>query len=271
MNSTERMIYDKYAYDKTFHYIFRVYMEFERRVNATLEYDGLKYGECRCDLYKWQKRLGISEKQLRRALKDLIEDGVIKRTFKGLKGKGSSIYLLTRFEDTNKDTNEDTNWDTNKYSKINGLDMFEDTDKGTNGDTKKVNTSKNNNLRIISKEIYIDIFNYWNDMKIKKHRELTKNIEEAIKRTLKDYTIDQIKESITNYAEMFHSDYKYCNYKWTLIEFLTRKQKETKVRQLELHLKDGVSYERYLEEKNKKQDIIEKPKGRVLEMQIGGN
>lgn len=159
MNSTERMIYDKYAYDKTFQYIFRVYMEFERRVNVTPEYDGLKYGECRCDLEKWQKRLRISEKQLRRALDNLTEDGVIKRTFKGLKGKGSSIYLLTRFEDTNKDTNKDTNEGSNKYSKINSLDISQGTNEDSNKGTKKGNTSKNNNLRIISKDIYVETSN----------------------------------------------------------------------------------------------------------------
>lgn len=251
MNSTERMIYDKYAYDKTFQYIFRVYMEFERRVNATPEYDGLKYGECRCNLEKWQNRLRISEKQLRRALDDLTEDGVIKRTFKGLKSKGSSIYLLTRFEDTNKDTNEDSD----KYSKINGLDISQDTNEGSNKDTKKGNTSKNNNLRIISKEIYTEIFDYWISKGIYKHREFTKNMENAIKKTLKDYTLDQIKQAIDNYAEMYKSDYKYCNHKWTLVEFLTRTQDKTNERQLELHLNEGVSYERYLEYTNK-----EKPK-----------
>ena len=152
------MIYDKYAYDKTFQYVFRVYMEFERRVNVTPEYDGLKYGECRCSLEKWQNRLRISESQLRKALEYLTKDGVIKRTFKGVKGKGSSIYFLTRFENTNKDTNEDTNKDTNKYSKINGLDTLQDTNEGTNKNTKKVSISKNNNLRIVSKDIYIDVF-----------------------------------------------------------------------------------------------------------------
>lgn len=257
MNSTERMIYDKYAYDKTFQYVFRVYMEFERRVNVTPEYDGLKYGECRCNLKKWQNRLRISEKQLRKALEYLTKDGVIKRTFKGLKGKGSSIYLLTRFEDTNKDTNEDTNKDTNKCSESNGLDTLQDTNKGSNKDTKKGNTSKNSNLRIISKYIYTEIFDYWISKGVYKHRELTKNMENAIERTLKDYTLEQIKEAIDNYSEMYKSDYKYCSYKWTLIEFLTRTQDKTNERQLELHLKEGVSYKRYLEYKSKAKDPVE--------------
>ena len=264
MNSTERMIYDKYAYDKTFQYVFRVYMEFERRVNVTPEYDGLKYGECRCSLEKWQNRLRISESQLRKALEYLTKDGVIKRTFKGVKGKGSSIYFLTRFENTNKDTNEDTNKDTNKYSKINGLDTLQDTNEGTNKNTKKVSISKNNNLRIVSKDIYIDVFDYWIVKGVYKHKELTEDMENAIKKTLKDYTLEQIKEAMDNYAEMYKSDYEYCSYKWTLIEFLTRKQKDTGIRQLKLHLNEGVSYKRYLEYKSKAKDPVEEKSKSVI-------
>lgn len=220
MNSIERMIYDKYAYDETFYYIFKVYMEFERRVNATVEYEGLKYGECRCDLKKWQIRLKISEKQLRRALKDLIEDGVIKRTFKGVKGKGVSIYLLTRFEGTNKDTNKDSNKGTNKLSDCNALDIFEDTNKGSNKDTKKGNTSKNNNLRIISKEIYIDIFNYWNTGSGVNHKELKEPMIKAMEKAMKKYKdIKIIKLAISNYDEILKSGY-YYSHKFTLEKFL---------------------------------------------------
>lgn len=103
----------------------------------------------------------------------------------------------------------------------------------------------------------MSIFEFWNSKKIKKHRALEKDMEEAIKRTLKDFTVEQIKEAITNYAEMFHSDYEYCNHKWTLIEFLTRSQQGTKQRQLKLHLNEGSSYERYLEFKNQRQQIKE--------------
>lgn len=258
------MIYDKYAYDKTFQYVFRVYMEFERRVNVTPEYDGLKYGECRCSLEKWQNRLRISEKQLRKALEYLTKDGVIKRTFKGVKGKGSSIYFLTRFEGTNKDTNEGTNEDTDKHSKTNGLGALQDTNKGSNKDTKKVSTSKNSNLRIISKYIYTEIFDYWISKGIYKHKELTKDMEDAIKRTLKDYTLEQIKEAIDNYAEMYKSDYEYCSYKWTLIELLTKKQRDTGIRQLTLHLNEGVSYKRYLEYKSKTHDPVEEKSKSVI-------
>ena len=266
MNSTERMIYDKYAYDKTFQYVFRVYMEFERRVNVTPEYDGLKYGECRCSLEKWQNRLRISESQLRKALEYLTKDSVIKRTFKGVKGKGSSIYFLTRFEDTNKDTNKDTNEDTNKSSKINGLGTLQNTNDDSNKNTKKVSISKNNNLIIISKYKYTEIFDYWMSKGIYKHRGLTKNMENAIERTLKDYTLEEIKEAIDNYAEMYKSDYKYCTHKWTLVEFLTRTQDKTNERQLELHLKEGVSYKRYLEYKSKAHDPVkEKSKSVIID------
>lgn len=162
MNSTERLIYDNYAYDKT--YVFLVYSEFERRVNATCEeYEGLKNGECRFDYRSWENRLHISRKQLQMALKFLTTEMVIKQVFKGCKGKGSSIYFLTRFEDNKKDNKKDNNKDNNKASKINGLGSEMDNKKDKNKDNKKDTTSKYNNPNIESiNNIYSSIIDYLN-------------------------------------------------------------------------------------------------------------
>ena len=107
MNLTELGIRKKYRYSNL-SYVFDVYMECEYRANLTQEeYDGLLPGEFRFDYESWERRLGISKKQLVRAIKELtINNVVIVQTFKGRKGV-SSKYFLTRFEEQKKEQNKE--------------------------------------------------------------------------------------------------------------------------------------------------------------------
>lgn len=124
MNSTEREIYDKYAYKKT--HIYLVYEEFERRVNSTEnQYDGLKKGECKFDYSSWEKRLGLSHWQMNNAIKTLIKDDCIEQRIKGKKGT-QSTYFLTRFnlesDQQKKQQNYKQKEQQNKSSNINSLE-----------------------------------------------------------------------------------------------------------------------------------------------------
>ncbi|WP_415306318.1 hypothetical protein [Clostridium perfringens] len=67
------------------------------------------------------------------------------------------------------------------------------------------------------------IFEYWNSKGIVKHRALTKEIEKAIIKTLKEYTEEEIKVCIDNYNEILKDQDYYFNYIWTLKDFLIRK------------------------------------------------
>lgn len=70
---------------------------------------------------------------------------------------------------------------------------------------------------------YSEIFNFWNTKKIITHRGAEeKKCHSCIGAKLKDYSYDEIKEAITNYANILKGDEYYFNYKWTLKEFLTR-------------------------------------------------
>lgn len=55
-------------------------------------------------------------------------------------------------------------------------------------------------------DVLLDIFNYWNSLEIIPHRKLTDNMKRAIKGKLEDYTPDEIKAAIRNYAEITKSD-----------------------------------------------------------------
>lgn len=73
------------------------------------------------------------------------------------------------------------------------------------------------------KNINNEIFDFWNSKKIIEHKKMTSTIELAIKRALKDYSQEEIEKAITVYIDVLKSKKTQFSYKWTLDEFLTRK------------------------------------------------
>lgn len=203
MNSTEREIYDKYAYKKT--HIYLVYEEFERRVNSTdNEYEGLKKGECSFNYSAWERRLGISKKLLQNSIKQLVDDNVIIQTFKGGKGRGSSKYFLIRFDienmDNKKDNKMDNNSDNYKDSNSNGSNVTVDNKMDNNLDNKMDNTSIYNNTNIISNNIYSskDVEEMWRLYPLKQGKA---NAIKKIPKLLKQYGKEQIIRCIDRYIQ----------------------------------------------------------------------
>lgn len=217
LNLTELGIRKKYRYSNL-SYVFDVYMECEYRANLTQEeYDGLLPGEFRFDYESWERRLGISKKQLVRAIKELtINNVVIVQTFKGRKGV-SSKYFLTRFEEQKKEQNKELK------GNLKGIEInlenteFEGdggTEKGTqkeqNEEQKKVHSSQHNNLNIISnntisKDIVCStkvqpIVEKWNSLNIQKIvcvKEGT-NRYKLLNARIKEYGIDNVLKAIDN-------------------------------------------------------------------------
>jgi len=115
------------------------------------------------------------------------------------------------------------------------------------------NTNKNDkNVKNDKKDIYIEVFEFWNSKGIIRHKKLTDKMERKIKSALKDYDIDTIKEIISTYAEVVLNDKYWFTHKWTLDEFLQRGITKFENREvaLENYLKDeykreGLSYGNY--------------------------
>lgn len=115
------------------------------------------------------------------------------------------------------------------------------------------NTNKNDkNVKNDKKDIYIEVFEFWNSKGIIRHKKLTDKMERKIKSALKDYDIDTIKEIISTYAEVVLNDKYWFTHKWTLDEFLQRGITKFENREvaLENYLKDeykreGTSYGKY--------------------------
>lgn len=66
------------------------------------------------------------------------------------------------------------------------------------------------------------IFDCWNSKGIIKHKTLRPVIKKSIEKVLKDYKLDEIVQAINIYSEILNSQF-YFNYKWSLSDFLNRK------------------------------------------------
>lgn len=87
-----------------------------------------------------------------------------------------------------------------------------------------------------SGEKYNEIYNHWNNKNIIVHKNMTTNIQRAVLSALKDYSVEEIKTAITNYALILHGDEYFWNYKWTLVEFLGRRNGNNIERFLDLEV-----------------------------------
>lgn len=93
------------------------------------------------------------------------------------------------------------------------------------------------------------IFEHWNSKNIIKHREITPQIAKAINKALASYDEDTICMLIDRYAQVIADETFFFDYKWTLKDFLSRK--------------DGISS--FTDEGSKwasYQQHISKPKGK---------
>jgi hypothetical protein len=68
-----------------------------------------------------------------------------------------------------------------------------------------------------------DVFDFWNEQDIFQHRSLTEEIQKVILQILKRYSLQEVKLGIERYSKIYHDTNYYFSYKWSLKDFLTRK------------------------------------------------
>lgn len=88
-----------------------------------------------------------------------------------------------------------------------------------------------------------DIYTHWNAQGIVKHQKITDAIQRKIRTKLKEHSEGEIREAITNYANIVHSRDHYFSHKWILADFLQRG--------LEKFLDWEICYTNYLSNKPK--------------------
>ena len=125
--------------------------------------------------------------------------------------------------------------------------------------------NENRETRIENDILLSEIFDYWNAKKIIVHKELTDEFKKDIQKVLSETTADEIKKAMDHYAEMFHDKgYEFCNYKWGIHEFLTRKEGYKRF------LDDGSKWLNYLRHKEEKEAQQNKPGGYTYNYEDGG-
>lgn len=102
--------------------------------------------------------------------------------------------------------------------------------------TPKSATPKEILNKVLNKDIYIVLFNLWNDLKIITHKNLTSDMKKAIDSARKDYSQEEIEQAMRNYAFILKGNEYRWTYKWTLAEFLSRRHSNNIERFLDLEV-----------------------------------
>lgn len=87
--------------------------------------------------------------------------------------------------------------------------------------------SKEKESQITEEEKKIQsIYEEWKKANIINHRRITRAMKTKIKSALKDYTEEEIKQSIRNYSYIVNNDNYFFSHRWTLDQFCTITQKD---------------------------------------------
>lgn len=103
-------------------------------------------------------------------------------------------------------------------------------DRGIHNKVSDNNTSINNtSINSISSEtdskdysVHKEVFDFWNEQGIIKHREFTQKRKSAINSKLEHYSKDEIIQTISNYSYILSDDKFYYTHRFSLEDFLVR-------------------------------------------------
>ena len=101
-----------------------------------------------------------------------------------------------------------------KNKSLNNLDLLTELEKNLKSKKKEIKEECSKDIKTI--------FDCWNSKGIIKHKTLSSVIKKSIEKVLKDYKLDEIVQAINIYSEILNSKF-YFNYKWSLSDFLNRK------------------------------------------------
>lgn len=113
---------------------------------------------------------------------------------------------------------------------------------------KQLTTNKNdknykNDKNIIYTRFEQEIFEYWNEKRIKTAKK-TSNLQKVIHTAIKKFGVEQIKIAIDNYCTIFNDKNYFYNHLWFLDKFLKQKNGVPEF------LSDGSRWVNYLRDKN---------------------
>jgi hypothetical protein len=117
-----------------------------------------------------------------------------------------------------------TNWELYQ-DKEERNDNKSDNKKPTKGQQNNTNNNGNNaDNEDNDLNTYIhDLFEHYVSMNIVRHKKITSAMKSAIKARLKDYSFEELKKAIDNYATVLNSDMHYYTYKHPLADLMRDK------------------------------------------------
>lgn len=201
------------------------------------------------------KRIPCSQRKVQQTIKGLKDIGVVSvKKVKTLNGDwDSNQYLINTdvlfkyIEVENDMPNVENDIHKVVHGVHNGREQYA---QQVENDMPTKNTKKNTNIEN-------NIYSHWNSKEIIVHKSLTKDMEKVIEKALKKYSDNEIVQAIDTYSEILESDF-YFNYKWSLVDFLNRKNG------ISTFMEEGsnkANYDEYLNKKSKeKNNSTEKPK-----------
>ena len=166
-----------------------------------------------------------------RVLRSNLKTTCAKQTSKNCEADFQNLLV----ENNNKDIIKDNN--------INNL-------KNNTNILKEKNKKENYNVDNLA-----EIYSYWNSKNIIVHNHLTEEMVKGFKKVVEEYklSIEEIKIAIDRYKQILDDKDYYFNYKWTLAQFLSRKEA---IREF---LDDGGKWNSYLTFKNNPKGLKNKP------------
>lgn len=180
---------------------------------------------------------GLTSRAVKKELKNLIDKKVLLVT----KENTNSQPRRLKF---NKDCdqwvgNEKPPGEQSAPRGTNGSNSGEQKDPSVgNKKTPKKENSKENKENIYSLSVQ-KVFSVWNDQKIITHG-FTEDINKAISTAIKNHGVDEVVLGIQRYSKIYHDPDFFFGYKWTLVNFLSRKKG------LSDFLNGGEKWENYL-------------------------
>lgn len=182
---------------------------------------------------RWLKKQGMIETQ--KTTRGIIIKVLNYKEYQGSQDKFERSSTCVPKQATQKTKQKTTQIKTDKSIPEPITDKLIKKQNKTKNNTKneiktKQKQNRNNTImkeckNVRNKNIYKELFDFWNSLKIVIHQKLTEKMKKAINARLKDgKSPEQIKEAMSNYAKILHSDKYYWSHKWTLNEFLSREE-----------------------------------------------
>ena len=163
----------------------------------------------------------LSPHEIRKAAKVLVDCGVLTVTRKENPAKNFYFVrenLLLKFLTSSCEKNEHLE-----------VEDFNDYNKETIKKETSIKKQGEYSLRASREESekvspsIQSVFDFWNEQNIIVHRELTTPLITAIKKAVAEYSESSVKEFIKRYKTVLDDRSYFFSYKWSLLDFLTRK------------------------------------------------